>query len=106
MTEQNVFQQSPTSSDRVLSWANLFCTVTLYCCWSVLSSIRRGMSKMLEESGFFLGFNKVRHNSATCTTWSVFAGAFAPQNVLYDLKSPLSLSRVMMWSDSFLVEPS
>jgi len=65
MTEQNVFQQSSTSSDRVLSWANLFCTVTLYCCWSVLSYIRRGMSKMLEESGFLLGFNKVRHNSAT-----------------------------------------
>ena len=41
------------------------------------------------------------YNSATRSTGSVFARVSAPQNVLYDLKGPLSLSRVMMWSDSF-----
>jgi len=40
MTEQNAFQQSSTSSDRVLSWANLFCTVTLYVECAVLQKTR------------------------------------------------------------------
>ena len=77
----------------------------LYWCCCVLSSERHSTSKGFGMSGFFLGFNRVRRSSATRNMWFAFAGASAPRNVLYDLKSSSSLSRVMTWSDSFFVEP-